>query len=67
MRTAMRQLQLTARAYHPVLDNCRFSGVRGDHPAEPDGGAAVQAEAGFNINLASEIFSLVLSLQEALH
>jgi hypothetical protein len=30
-------------------DNCRFSGVRGDHPGAPGGGAPVPAEVGFDV------------------
>ena len=60
MKTAMRQLQLTARlspGAQAQPDDCGPGWVRGDHPGAPGGGAAVPAEAGADV--ASNIRHLI--------
>jgi hypothetical protein len=53
MKTAMRRLQLTARAYHRVLKFSRtiadLTGSRAINPGAFSGGTAVQAQTGFDV------------------
>ena len=48
--TATHGAGLSPRA-EALKDNCRLSGVRGDHPNAPGGGAAVPPQTGVDVDI----------------